>query len=316
MEKYIELSKKTRFQFDERVLVIIKRPVYFAIVIFGVYLALLQVQALSRFALLFTNAFRIIVILIGTYVAVKVIKILEEWYLAKVLDKRFLPTVDKAISIFVYAIALIIILDQLNIAVTPLIASLGVATLAVGLALQDTLSNFFAGLYIFTDKPIRIGDYIELDTGDKGYVEDIGWRSTRIKTLPNNIVVVPNAKLSQSRIINYYLPQEEMAVVVQCGVSYFSDLEKVERVTIDVAREIQQKVQGAIKNFDPFIRYHTFGDSNIQFSIILRVEKFVDQYLVVHELIKKLHKRYQEEGIEISFPARVLYHPKGGERGG
>ncbi len=317
LEKYvIELMKKTRFQLDERLLVIIKRPVYFAIISLGIYLALLQIQALARFASLFTDAFRIIIILIGTYVAIKTIKLLEEWYLAKVLDRKFLPAVDKAISIFVYAIAFIVILDQLNIAVTPLIASLGVATLAVGLALQDTLSNFFAGLYIFTDKPIRIGDYIELDTGDKGYVEDIGWRSTRIKTLPNNIVIVPNMKLAQSRIINYYLPQEEMAVVVQCGVSYFSDLEKVERATVEVAMEIQRSVQGAIKGFEPFIRYHTFGDSNINFSIILRVEKFVDQYLVVHELVKKLHKRFREDGIEISFPARVLYHPKGEERGG
>ncbi len=316
LDKYIELAKKTRFKLDERILNIIKRPVYFAIITLGIYLALLQIQAFRDFTYLFTKAERIIIILLAAYVVVKEIKILEEWYLAKVLDKRFLPTVDKAISIFVYAIVFIIILDQLGIAITPLIASLGVATLAVGLALQDTLSNFFAGLYIFTDKPIRIGDYIELDTGDKGYVEEIGWRSTRIKTLPNNIVVVPNSKLAQSRIINYYLPEEEMAVVVQCGVSYFSDLDKVEKVTIDVAREIQQTVQGAVKNFEPFIRYHTFGDSNINFSIILRVEKFVDQYLVVHELIKKLHMRYKEEGIEISFPARMLYHPKGGERGG
>ncbi|MFH1774641.1 MAG: mechanosensitive ion channel domain-containing protein, partial [Methanobacteriota archaeon] len=163
---------------------------------------------------------------------------------------------------------------------------------------------------------IRIGDYIELDTGDKGYVEEIGWRSTRIKTLPNNIVVVPNARLAQSRIINYYLPEEEMAVVLQCGVSYDSGLEKVERVTVEVAREMQKTVPGAVKNFEPFIRYHTFGESNINFSIILRVEKFVDQYLLVHEFVKKLHKRYREEGIEISFPARVLYYPQEKSRGG
>jgi len=222
-----------------------------------------------------------------------------------------LPTIDKIISIFIYAVAFIIILDQLNIDVTPLVASLGVATLAVGLALQDTLSNFFAGLYILADRPIRIGDYIELDTGDKGFVEEIGWRSTRIKTLPNTIVIIPNSKLVQTKIINYHLPEEEMAVIVQCGVSYFSDLEKVEKATVEVAREIQQTVQGAVKNFEPFIRYHTFGDSNINFSIVLRVEKFVDQYLVVHEFIKKLHRRYKEEGIEISFPARILYQQAG-----
>ncbi|MDI6654677.1 MAG: mechanosensitive ion channel family protein, partial [Candidatus Hydrothermarchaeota archaeon] len=252
----------------------------------------------------------IIGILVGTYTALRILKILEDRYVVELVDKRVAPTINRVINIFIYAVAFIIILDRLNIEVTPLIASLGIATLAVGLALQDTLANFFAGLYIFTDKPVRIGDYIELDTGDKGYVEDIGWRSTRIRTLPNTIIVIPNSKLVQSRIINYYLPVEEMSVVMQCGVGYASDLGKVERVTIEVAKEMQKTVPGAVKNFEPFIRYHTFGDSNINFSIILRIEKFVDQYLLVHEFIKKLHKRYREEGIEISFPARVLYYPK------
>jgi len=173
--------------------------------------------------------------------------------------------------------------------------------------LQDTLSNFFAGVYLVADMPIRIGDYIELDNGMKGYVEDIGWRSIRIKTLPNNYIIIPNSKLAQSIITNYYAPEQEMSVVVPCGVSYDSDLEKVEKVTIEVAKEVQQNVPGAVKNFEPFIRYNEFGDSNINFSIILRVERFVDRYLVVHEFIKKLMARYNKEGIEISFPVRNIY---------
>jgi len=311
MQKYA--SKLTRLiapDLDEKILATIRGPIYYIVLLFGIYLALLQIRALSEYRSLIENVFLILAILVSTYVALRVLRILENRYLPELVDKRFVPTINRIINIFIYVIAFIIILDRLNIEVTPLVASLGIATLAVGLALQDTLSNFFAGVYIFTDKPVRIGDYIELDTGDKGYVEDIGWRSTMIKTLPNNIIVIPNAKLVQSRIINYYLPQEEMAVVLQCGVGYASDWEKVERVTIEVAREAQKTVLGAVKNFEPFIRYHTFGDSNINFSIILRVEKFVDQYLLVHEFIKKLMKRYREEGIEISFPARVLYYPK------
>lgn len=311
-ERYaISIAKKTQSKLDDKIVELLKKPLYFSILLFGIYAALMEIQFLTPSKLQVTSLFRIIFIGIGTYVVVKIIKLLEEVYLEKIVDKRLLPTIDKIISIFIYAVAFIIILDQLGIEVTPLVASLGVATLAVGLALQDTLSNFFAGLYVFTDKPIRIGDYIELDTGDKGYVEEIGWRSTRIKTLPNTIVIVPNSKLVQTKIINYYLPDMEVAVLVQCGVGYSSDLEKVERVTVEVAREIQKTVVGAAKNFEPFIRYHTFGDSNINFTVILRAEKFVDQYLIIHEFIKKLHKRYQEEGIEISFPARILYQPAG-----
>lgn len=311
MQKHVsKLTKHIASELDEKILAAIRRPIYYFVLLFGIYLALLQIRALADYRSLIENGVLILAVLLGTYAALRVLRILEEKYVPEFVDRRFVPTINRVINVFIYAVAFIIILDRLNIEVTPLIASLGIATLVVGLALQDTISNFLAGLFIFTDKPIRIGDYIELDTGDKGYVEDIGWRSTRIKTLPNNIVVIPNAKLVQSRIVNYYLPEEEMAVVLQCGVAYGSDLDKVERVTVEVAREAQKSVPGAVKSFEPFIRYHTFGESNINFSIILRVEKFVDQYLLVHEFIKKLHRRYKEESIEISFPARVLYYPK------
>jgi len=200
-----------------------------------------------------------------------------------------------------------LILNTLNINITPFITSLGIAGLAVGLALQDTLSNFFAGLYILISKKIKPGDYISLDSGIEGYVEDITWRNTTIRQLPNNIVIVPNSKLASSIITNYYLPEKELAVLVQVGVSYNSDLEKVERVTIEVAKEVMKEVPGGVPNFEPFIRYHTFGDFSINFTVILRAQSYVDRYLVTHEFIKRLHKRYKEEGIEIPFPIRTVY---------
>jgi small-conductance mechanosensitive channel len=201
----------------------------------------------------------------------------------------------------------LIILDRLKITITPFLASLGIGGLVVALALQDTLANFFSGMYIFFDKPIRIGDYIMLESGQEGYVADIGWRNTRIRMLPNNIVIVPNAKLVGSQITNSYLPEPQMAVLVQVGVSYQSNLEKVERVTIEVAREVLQEVEGGVKEFEPFIRYHTFGDFSINFSVILRVQEYVHKYLITHEFIKRLHRRYQLEGIEIPFPIRTVY---------
>ena len=178
----------------------------------------------------------------------------------------------------------------------------------MGLALQDTLSNLFAGLHIITDQPVNVGDYIEIESGISGYVEDIGWRSTRVRTLPNTLVIVPNSKLAESVIINNSLPVLEMSAVVQCGVAYGSDLEKVERVTLDVAKEIQKTIPGAVETFEPVIRYHTFGDSNINFSVILRVMEPVAKYVVTHEFIKALVKRYDTEGIEISWPVRKIYY--------
>ena len=176
----------------------------------------------------------------------------------------------------VIGIGLLIFLQQIGISITPILASLGIGSLAVALALQDTLSNFFAGMYVAIDKPVVVGQFVKLESGEEGYVIDVGWRSTRIRTLPNSIVIVPNSKLMGSVITNYYLPDKEIAVLVQVGVHYQSDLKRVERVTCEVGKEIMRKVQGGVPEFEPFIRYHTFGDSSINFTLILPGKKFFD----------------------------------------
>jgi small-conductance mechanosensitive channel len=207
----------------------------------------------------------------------------------------------------IIAIGILIFLNTLGISITPLITALGIGGIAVALALQDTLGNLIAGINISLSKRIRIGDYIQLDSGQEGYVVDMTWRLTTVRQLPNNMVVIPNTKLAQAIVINYNLPEREMSTLVQVGVSYDSDLEHVEEVTIDVARTVLQKVEGGVPGFDPFIRYHTFDDFSINFTVILRVAEFVNKYLVQHEFVKALHKRYKEEGIEIPFPIRTLH---------
>jgi small-conductance mechanosensitive channel len=215
--------------------------------------------------------------------------------------------VQNAVRIVVVGLGALIVLSNLGVAITPLLTALGVGSLAVALALQPTLSNLFAGFYIALARQVRVGDYVELETGQQGYVTDIGWRSTQIRELPNNISVVPNARIAEIIVKNYALPQTEQSALVQVGVSYASDLEQVERVTVEVAREVQRTVPGALPTFEPFIRYHTFGDSSIGFSVILRVNEFTDRYLVTHEFVKRLHRRFAAEGIEIPFPQRVVH---------
>ncbi|MBI4054501.1 MAG: mechanosensitive ion channel family protein [Elusimicrobia bacterium] len=209
----------------------------------------------------------------------------------------------------------LLLLSNLGVSIAPILTALGVGSLAVALALQDTLSNLFAGVHIVASRLVEVGDYIKLDSGQEGYVVDVGWRATRIRELPNNIVIIPNSKLSQAVVINYHQPDKELAVLVQAGVSYDSDLGLVERTTIEVAREVMRDVAGGVPDFEPFIRYHTFGDSSINFTVILRAKEFVDRYLLTHEFIKKLHARYKNKGIEIPFPQRVV-HLKGQARAG
>ncbi len=209
-------------------------------------------------------------------------------------------------KIIVFGIGILIILNSLDIPITPILATLGVGGLAVALALQDTLSNLFAGFHIIAARQIKVGDYVKLDTGEEGYVTDITWRTTKIKMLPNNVVLIPNEKLTKAIVINYYMPDKEMAVLVNLGVHYNSDLEKVEKVTCEVANEVMKDVPGGVPDFQPFIRFNTFGDFSIGFTVVLRAKEFVDQYLIKHEFIKRLHERYAKEGIIIPYPIRAI----------
>ena len=210
------------------------------------------------------------------------------------------------VRIIVIGLGILILMDSFGVSITPVLASLGVGSLAVALALQPTLENLFSGIQLVMDKPIKVGHFVKLESGEEGYVHRIGWRSTWVRMLPNNVVVIPNKVIVNAKVINYYYPQKELAVLVQVGVHYDSDLEQVERVTIEVGKETLKEVEGGVGDFDPFIRYHTFDDFSINFSVILRAKEFVDNYLVKHEFIKRLHKRYAKEGITIPYPINAI----------
>jgi small-conductance mechanosensitive channel len=205
-----------------------------------------------------------------------------------------------------FALGAMLVMDSLGISITPLIASLGVGSVAVALALQDTLANFFSGIYVLVDKPIKTGDYIEIEGGIRGYVEKVSIRTTHIRILSNNIVIVPNTKIASSILTNYTKPVHEQSVYISVGVHYDSDLEKVEQITKEVAKQTMTEVEGGVKNFEPLIRFNEFADSSINFTVIMRGQEFVSQYLLKHEFIKNLHERYKQENIEIPFPMRTV----------
>jgi small-conductance mechanosensitive channel len=191
-----------------------------------------------------------------------------------------------------------------------MIAGVGLGAVVIGLALQSTLSNFFSGIHLISDRPIDVGDYIEVDDHAKGVVEDIGWRSTRIRTLTDNLLIIPNGKLSESNITNFSKPKQDMLLWVPCGVAYESDLKKVEKIALEVAKSIQQTVDGAVKEFEPAFRYREFGDSNINFITILRVNDPLKRFVIKNEFIKELKERFDKEKIEISWPIRKIYQMK------
>ncbi|MCS6775746.1 MAG: mechanosensitive ion channel family protein [Chloroherpetonaceae bacterium] len=243
-----------------------------------------------------------------------------EWYAERAIQNQpagsmayQITLVRKVGNVFVLGIGLLCVLRVAGIDISPLLASGAIGGLAIALAAQDTFSNLFAGYFLIIDRPIRVGDFIRLESGEEGYVQEIGWRNTRILLLPNNLVVIPNSKVNQSIITNYYLPERQMSVSIWCGVSYDSDLERVETVTLEVARAIQRDVEGAVRDWEPILRWREFGDSAVRFLVILRVEEYTAQFAVQSAFIKALHCRFRQEGIIIPFPMRtvVLHAPEG-----
>ncbi|UZJ32794.1 mechanosensitive ion channel family protein [Streptomyces endophytica] len=215
--------------------------------------------------------------------------------------------------IVVLAMGVLVILQTLGISIAPLLTALGVGGLAVALALQDTLANLFAGVHVLASKTVQPGDYIRLSSGEEGYVVDINWRNTVVRQLSNNLVIIPNAQLAGTNMTNFTRPEQQLSILVQVGVGYDSDLEHVERVTLEVVKSVMTDVSGAVPEHEPAVRFHTFGDSRIGLTVILGVGEFSDQYRIKHEFIKRLHQRYRDEGIRIPAPTRTvaLQHPEG-----
>jgi len=308
------VTRKTETRLDDIVLESVKRPIFVGILLFGIYLATGYITFLAGYASELSMGFSIIYTLYALWFAMRIANAAIEWYSTDIAaktktkkDEQFIPIIKKVLMAVFGFIALLMILGQFGIEITTLVAALGIGGLAVALALQPTLANFFSGAHILMDKVVRIGDFVELDDITKGTVVDISWRSTKIRTFSNNILIIPNSKMADTVITAYNQPVPEYGFTVACGVSYNDDLDKVERVTLQVARKIM-KMEGAAKGFEPFVRFKEFGDSNINFSVILRAKDRGSSFLLRHEFIKALKKAFDKEKITIEWPVRKIYY--------
>ena len=227
---------------------------------------------------------------------------------------------DTIFRVLIYASGALILLDYFNISIAPIITAMGVGGMALTFGLKESLENIFAGLQIIVSKQFRVNDYIKLSSGQEGRVTDINWRYITV-TPPSdsNVVVIPNKIIAGTVITNHSQPRDDIVVVVPIGVGYESDLEHVEQVTIEVARELQIKIDGYEPQFDengkdtnpfaPVVRYQNFNDSSIDFNAVMHVRSFTKQYILKHEFIKAIKKRFDAEGINIPFPIRTLDLP-------
>ena len=302
-----------------------KGPVVLFTVLLGLLLAFQVLASSTDTALSWMADYRewalrvwmVLVAVMASYLATHVLEALSLWYLENVaertasdIDDRIMTQVRRFVPLVVYSVGLLLSLDILGVSITPLIAGLGIAGIAVALALQPTLGNLFSGTYLAVEGELNEGDFVELDGGPSGFVVDVGWRSTKIRDRFNNMIIIPNSTLVDSILTNYYSYSKVMTVLVACGVSYESDLRRVEEVTLEVAAQVRDDLEEAVDDFDPVVRFTAFGDSNIDFVVVMQAQDRAASFAVRHETIKRLHTRFNEEGIEINYPVRRLVFPE------
>jgi small-conductance mechanosensitive channel len=220
--------------------------------------------------------------------------------LDKKLNSSSIKILRSVFRLIVLSMGLLMVLDTFGISITPLLASLGVGSVAVALAVQSTLGNLFSGFFIIIDKPVRVGDYVRLNASNtEGWILQIGWRSTRLKTPQNNIVVIPNSRLADSELTNFTLPEAWVVLPISFEVSAFSDLQLVEKLALEAAQEIAAKNKEAHFHSEPILRFKGLQESRIKVQINIEVADFHAQSLVTHEFIKLLQAKFKNSNLNL-----------------
>jgi len=307
-------TSKTKGDLDDKIIKAAKLPIRYLAILLGFFFALkpfnwsLDIKG-KEFGL--ADIFFILIVVLVSFTLSRMLKTVVSWYSEREAAQKMNQTMfifgRKVISVAVYIIAFLIILSQFNIEITPLLAGLGVAGLAISLGLKDTLANLFAAFFIVADKSINIGDWIQLEDGTKAYIEDISWRTVRIRTLGGNTVIVPSSVFANEKISSYDYPVSSFYTSISVGIAYNTDLEKAEYIASQAAEKVIKDEGISEQENNPIIRYKNFGDSAIEFTVIVKVDKVQDEGRVQHALIKRIKHDFEEAGIEIPFPQRVIH---------
>ncbi len=272
----------------------------------GIKIALVKVDLSAEATVLANRALAVASIIVMTAFAARIAGRMVTSYMSR--ENAKLPSSSIFVNLaraLVWVIGGISVLAALGVSIAPLVTALGVGGLAVGLALQPTLENVFSGIQVLLSRQIEPGDFIQLETGQQGYVEDVTWRNTTVKLLSNDLVIVPNATIGKSLITNFTANDDQHVLWVPCPVAYDADLERIEALTLEIARGIQATHEFAIREHEPVLRYTAFAESAISMQVSLRADAYANRFAVRHDFIKALKAAFDAEGIEIPMVARL-----------
>ena len=327
------LSQKTKSTLDDELLSALKTPSRYILIVLSAYVSVALLvggvtlfiysvgvvdgQSVVKYFTLY-DLLAMLLILSLTHAVASVASTIIIWYGREVVPRtagtmgdEMFPIVRNVSTIAIYSAGLLIVLGMLGIEIAPLLAGLGIAGLAVALALQESLSNFFAGMYLLADKPVRAGDYILVKGEDaEGTVVEIGWRSTKIKQLAGNYLMIPNSKLASSVLVNYHAPGRRTAVPVKVGVAYDSDMGSVLKLLSEVAAKVAGENDLLVKEFEPIVLFTGFKDSYLECTLVVQVSDYRKKDLAISALNLAILDAFRKNNIEIPYPIRTIYMKK------
>jgi len=302
-------SRLTETTFDDELLNILRRPLFLTIVLIGLGLTtdVLELDegiSAVTLSILKTIAIFIWALFLARFLGLILIYFSDDESRYQLIQERTLPLLKNLSIILVIGFATYLIFLAWRIDVTAWLASAGIIGIAISFAAKDTLANLFSGVFIVADAPYQIGDYIVLDSGERGMVTEIGIRSTRLLTRDDVEITVPNAVMGNAKITNEAGgPYEKFRIRVAVGVAYGSDIDQVRQILVDVA----EKNENVCEAPEPRVRFRTFGDSGLNFELLCWVDKPVLRGRVLDALNSEVYKRFQAEGVEIPYPKRDVY---------
>ena len=304
------ITGKTSTTLDDLILKITVNDLRKLIWLVGFYFVLKNLNFLHETVLIYgIGILYVLSVLIVAHLITLLLNVMLDWYsekwgkrVHKRVQDEFGPLLKRLIGIFVYTIAIVMILHHFKQNVSSILVSLGVGSLALALAAKDTLANMIAGFMIMTDRPFRIKDRIMLESGEKGDVYDIGLRSTKILTFDNTLIVVPNQQIVNEKVTNLSYPDPQIRVSVEVGVAYGTDLDNVKQILIGIC----EANPNVLDEPAPKAYFVNFGDSSLDFKVVCRVAEWGQQWGVAEELRLGIKQAFEKEGIEIPFPQRDI----------
>ncbi len=310
--KYISrLTKKTQTDIDDKIMEKTNKPISLLLLTIGGYLAFTPFRDSFPRVDIAENFFSSATIIILTYIIMRIADVLIDSWGRKVAeqtqskldDDDVLPLFHRFSKIAIIIIGIMFILPVWGIQIGPLLASLGIAGIAVAFALQTTLGNIFGGASLIIDKAIKVGDVVELDGGVLGTVTDVGLRSTRIRSYNNEMIIMPNGKLADSKIVNFLQPDPRIKGIVKVGVAYGTDLSKARQVILDVAK----KMDTIMEDPETTVEVGSLGEFAVELRVLFWVNHFNDRNPTQWKLYESIYNAFNANGIQMPFPTRTVY---------